>query len=354
MTANPQKPPLLSADEVQSRTIYFLRFLLILAVVFTHARIREPWQPYQNGYSLFVYIFTGVFERLPALVLFSGYLFFRSGFSTSVYARKLKSRIKSLLVPYLFWNAAVVLFYVLLQTYLLSRGQTPDSKLIADYTPHDWIVAFWNGPIAPQFWFIRNLMMVMVLSPVFYLLLRYLKLFGLVLTALPWLLGVDVVWRMHTYTFFFFSAGAWFALRQENFVERLMPHWKWSGLLFLLTACVQVSRYLSGLPAIEIVNKIGLCASVVFLIAVTGKLTASNRLKVNIGLCQSSFFVFATHFIPVGLVWQGLIPFFPENAWSFFLVHMLTAGSVILFCIGLYRFLHRFTPRFLSVITGGR
>lgn len=352
MTGNNTK--LLTEDQVQSQTIYFLRFLLILAVVFTHARIKEPWQEYENGYSIFVYIFTGVFERLPALVLFSGYLFFRTGFSLQKYAQKLKSRVKSLLVPYLFWNAAVVVFYLLLQYWMLRHGETPDSKPITDYTLHDWKFAFWNGPIASQFWFIRNLMTVMVLSPIFYLLLRYLKLFGLILTALPWLFGIDTVWRMHTYTFFFFAAGGWFALRQENFVERMMPHWKWSGILFLLSACFQVYRYLFNLPSVEIVNKIGLCASVVFIIAISGKLISSGKLKVNVPLCQSSFFVFAAHLIPVGLLRGILLPFFPQTAWAFLTVHLLVAGSVILLCIGVYKLMHRFTPKFLSVITGGR
>ena len=55
---------------VLSHTIYFLRFALIVAVVFTHSRFVEPSTQYEGGYSLFVYLFTGVFERLPALVLF--------------------------------------------------------------------------------------------------------------------------------------------------------------------------------------------------------------------------------------------------------------------------------------------
>lgn len=63
-------PSLLDEKTVLSHTIYFLRFALIVAVVFTHSRFVEPSTQYEGGYSLFVYLFTGVFERLPALVLF--------------------------------------------------------------------------------------------------------------------------------------------------------------------------------------------------------------------------------------------------------------------------------------------
>lgn len=165
----------LDEGTVQSHTIYFLRFVLIVAVVFSHARLREVGEGPEGSYSLFVYLFTSVFERLPALVLFSGYLFFRSGFSARIYGKKLKSRVRSLLVPYAFWNVAVLLFTLFLQWFQLRIGEQPGGTCVWDYTAHDWWMAFWGGPIAKQFWFIRNLMVLMLFSPVFYFLARYLR-----------------------------------------------------------------------------------------------------------------------------------------------------------------------------------
>lgn len=347
-------PSLLDEKTVLSHTIYFLRFALIVAVVFTHSRFVEPSTQYEGGYSLFVYLFTGVFERLPALVLFSGFLFFRSGFSIPVYGRKLKSRVRSLLVPYLFWNAAVLLFYLCLQLFLISRGETPDSKCVWEYTAHDWWMAVWGGPVARQFWFIRNLMVVMLFSPVFYVLVQYLRVCGVLLCALPWFLGVDVVLRMHTYTFFFFALGAWFALNKRNFVKDMEPYMGLSGIVFLLVAAWQVVCHLQGWRQVEWINKIGLCASVVFLIAWIGRMVGRGTLRVNVPLCQTSFFIFALHFILVGLVRKLLASFIPLSGWNCFWMHLLTAASVTLFCIGLYKLLHRLAPRFLSVITGGR
>ncbi|MCM1042474.1 MAG: acyltransferase [Bacteroides sp.] len=353
MTGHEQDSHLPTAGETQSDTIYFLRFLLIAAVAFTHSAVSKP-QSFENAYSLFVFIFTSVFERLPALVLFSGFLFFKSGFSARIYGKKLKNRIKSLLIPYLFWNAAVVIYYLLLQFYLLKNGQQPDSKLISDYTWHDWQMAFWNGPIAKQFWFIRNLMILMLASPFFYLLIRYLRWFGVLLSAVPWIMGVEVLWGMHTYTFFFFAVGACMALKNENFVLRMGPYWGWAGILFLLTACFRIYRFIRGLPDIPIIDKIGLCASVVFIIALTGKLISSGTLKVNVALCKSSFFIFAAHLIPVVLVKMLLESLLPATIWSCFVIHFATFTLVLFLCLGVYRLLHRFTPRFLSFISGGR
>lgn len=351
---------LLTEDQVQSQTIYFLRFFMIVMVVFTHAQVGVISSSCENGYSLFALISSKVFGWwLPTLVFLSGFLFFRSGFSARIYGKKLKSRAQSLLFPYLFWNAVSVAYYLLLQYWLLRHGETPDSKLIVDYTLHDWKIALWTAPIAPQFWFIRNLMIVSVLSPLFYLLLRYLKIFGLILIALPWFIGIRV-WvgiNMMDEMFlfpFFFSAGAYLALQKENFVERMVPYWGWAGLVFLLSACFQAYQYAAGLPALEIVYKIGLCASVVFFIALSGKLISSGKLKVNVPLCQSSFFIFATHFIPVGILKTLLMGVLPETPWSYFLIHVVSFVMVIGLCLGVYKLMHRFTPKFLSVITGGR
>ncbi|MDE5762754.1 MAG: acyltransferase [Bacteroidales bacterium] len=293
------------------------------------------------------------------MVLFTGFLFFRSGFSARIYGKNLKRRVKSLLVPYLFWNLVVVGYYLLLQYRVLWHGEIPDSKLITEYTLHDWKTVFWNEPIARQFWFIRNLMIFSVLSPLIYLVIRYLKIVGLILIALPWLLGKQVCLGINHeaefYMFlFFFSAGAWLALRKENFVLRMMPLWGWTGILFLLIIIFRVYRYVAGLPPMMLVDKLGVCFSVVFFIALTGKLISSGKLKVNVPLCQSSFFIFAAHFITIQLLRILLLKVFPATPWSYFIIQIVDFAVVLGLCIATYKLLHRFTPRFLSIITGGR
>lgn len=344
----------LDEGAVQSHTIYFLRFVLIVAVVFSHARLREVGEGPEGPYSLFVYLFTSVFERLPALVLFSGYLFFRSGFSARIYGKKLKSRVRSLLVPYAFWNVAVLLFTLFLQWFQLRIGEQPGGTCVWDYTAHDWWMAFWGGPIAKQFWFIRNLMVLMLFSPVFYFLVRYLKIWGVLLSSLPWFLGYDVVFRMHTYTFFFFALGAWFALEKRNFVKDMEPFFAVSGIVFLLISLWQVYCHESGGTQILGLNKIGLCASVVFLISWVGRMLRRGVFRVNVPLCQSSFLIFALHFVPLGLLKQVATRFVPDTDFNCFWLHFLLVALITLFCVACYKLMHRYTPRFLALITGGR
>ena len=165
----------LDEGTVQSHTIYFLRFVLIVAVVFSHARLREVGEGPEGSYSLFVYLFTSVFERLPALVLFSGCLFFRSGFSARIYGKKTEKPCPQPVGSLCVLDVAVLLFTLFLQWFQLRIGEQPGGTCVWDYTAHDWWMAFWGGPIAKQFWFIRNLMVLMLFSPVFYFLARYLR-----------------------------------------------------------------------------------------------------------------------------------------------------------------------------------
>ena len=66
MAASNSNVQFLTADQVQSQTIYFLRFFLIVMVVFIHASLDDnEGYFYENGYSLFVFITFRVLNGSP-------------------------------------------------------------------------------------------------------------------------------------------------------------------------------------------------------------------------------------------------------------------------------------------------
>lgn len=134
---------MLSNDDVLSKTIMFLRFPLIVAVVFIHTNLTDVMI---NGtlladegqfpvHDVFRHVVTNELARIavPLFFFISCFLFFyRSDFSFAVYGMKLKKRIRTLLVPYLFWNIVVFLLFLLTQTFLSSMT-SGRNKLISDY-----------------------------------------------------------------------------------------------------------------------------------------------------------------------------------------------------------------------------
>jgi fucose 4-O-acetylase-like acetyltransferase len=102
--------------QLQSQVIDFIRFPLIVGVLFIHNRNSNLVLDGQiigtdNYLPIFHYcssFFSQVFGRIsvPLFFFMSGFLFFLNvdKFNGYSYAKKLKSRAKTLLIPYLFWN----------------------------------------------------------------------------------------------------------------------------------------------------------------------------------------------------------------------------------------------------------
>ena len=113
-------------DELQSKTIAFLRFPLIVGVVLIHCYYKElpiggvkvPVMDEYPIYKLIADLFSQVLARtaVPLFFLISGYLFFyKSSFSWPMYGSKLRKRAQTLLLPYLFWNGALVGLHLLIE-----------------------------------------------------------------------------------------------------------------------------------------------------------------------------------------------------------------------------------------------
>ena len=87
------------------------------------------------------------------------------------------------------------------------------NKLIVDYGWLDWMNLFWNYregmPVCYQFWFIRDLIFVVLFVPVLYYFIKYCKAFAVVLLGGLWLFdlwfdmpGVNIA----AFFFFFFRS----------------------------------------------------------------------------------------------------------------------------------------------------
>lgn len=105
---------------------------------------------------------------VPLFFFLSGIAFFRN-YSNKLYFKKLHSRIKTLLIPYFFWNIVGLLFAVL-YTY------TPLSELITGReafspTPENILEGVFLYKYNFAFWFLFYLIIFTILTPIFNLLL---------------------------------------------------------------------------------------------------------------------------------------------------------------------------------------
>ena len=361
---------MLSNDDVLSKTIMFLRFPLIVAVVFIHTNLTDV---IINGtllveegqfpvYDVFRHIVTNELARIavPLFFFISGFLFFyRSEFSLAVYGMKLKKRVRTLLVPYLFWNIVVLLLFFLTQSFLSSMT-SGRNELISDYSLSDWLNVFWNHregmPICYQFWFIRDLMVVILFSPVVYYLIRYSKMLGLIVLSVLWIFDIWFeVPGISITAFFFFSFGAWFSINKRNFTADFRPLLLPSIVLYVIFLIANTLLWYNKVTGYEFLHHIGIIFGMVAVITLIASGIASGKLAVNPFLAGSSFFVYAYHGMPIALVvkyWIKLLQ--PVSEVTMVTGYILIPIFMVCVGVGVYAVMRKYLPSFTGLITGGR
>jgi hypothetical protein len=214
-------------------------------------------------------------------------------------------------------------------------------------------------PDPPNFslWFVRDLMILALFSPVIYWLVRNFKICFIILAGGIWIAGVEAfpdqyTWNHHMPAIFFFSLGAFFSLNKRIFLadfERLQ-------VLSLVgyPVCV-VLDFLTREHAFNtVIHCMGILVGILFAFNLTSLLMKLGKIKISAFLLSVNFFLFASHgvirtcfpFIRKGLRLYG--NYAPEF-WYFFSVAFMILSS-----LGSFYILRRFFPRFTAVITGIR
>ena len=370
-----------SQYELQSQVIAFLRFPLIVCLVFFHStslgvQIGDiMFEGDSANMPLHYYstlIFQGPFAfRNQFFYFVSGFLFFLNvqKFDFSIYKKKIKNRINSLLVPYLFWNFVVFAVYFTLQTIpQLSNFTNKDIHL------HDFFSYFWNNegamkadyslvvetgnfPIAYQFWFIRDLMIAILLSPAIYFFCKKTKIYGILLLGVLWIMDWWVnIPGFSSFWVFFFTAGAYFGIHKRNLIEDFGKLRILSFVLFPVIVIIYclVDKDWGGRGNVQcaaVITGIVFCFNFVAYLFENGTIKSAPKF-----LGAATFFIFATHdpFFINGFRKLTYLIIHPESDLAFTTLFFVNSILVVLCALGLYYLLRRFLPKFTQIITGGR
>ena len=214
-----------------------LRFLLIFFIILLHcySTVRLPGN--HDMYFRVLYPFslwmgeTGV----PGFFFISGFLLF---LSTKRYQQKIITRFHTLLIPYILWNAMLLALHII--AYIAGFPQEINGKSIVDFSFIDYLRVFWDRgsydegnfvPILCPFWYIRNLLIISVLSPLFFYIIKYLRELFLLGVAVWWLLTPHNAFISQTVLFF--SIGAYFSILNINPLDIFIRYTKW----FIFICC---------------------------------------------------------------------------------------------------------------------
>ena len=353
-------------DDRQSRLFTAMRFPLIVLVLYSHAvgPIDGPaitlsldgWNVYRFCSELFCRQWCVI--CICGFFLLSGFLFFsnvkQEDDSLGWFPVKLKKRVRTLLIPYLIWNALAVLA-IFAKTALFSwRGIPPqeDEQFILQSSPLYWFV---TGPANFPLWYLRDLMVMALLTPLLYLAIKHFRVASLVAIILFYVCYPKEPYLVSMWGFFFFSIGAWFAIHQASILDFSRRY----RIVAILGACVLsvVTTFRTGYADYFIWRRLffpfGLMVFIVLCDAMTREHPQLERRLMQ--LSAPVFFIYCAHEIYI-LGWtKGIFArLFGMGLTGSWLRMFFVPLIVLLVCLALYHLLNRVMPRTLAFCCGGR
>ena len=355
-------------DALTSRVVSFLRFPLIVAVIFIHCNllVKNPELETNSVFYFLVYITMKlVCIAVPLFFFISGFLFFKEGYlDLNLYQKKLKSRVHTVLIPYLLWN---IIYFAILGVMQLIK---PDTlvilhKHIADFRWQDFLWIFWDiskitgladdqrACLVGAFWFLQCLFVLFLLSLILYYIIRYLRHFTLLIIGI--LYFTDFIPEMpgiQCNAIVYYMLGAYFSVMKIDFIA-ILKQIPVQVYVVLLIAAVLVSYWLNENDTIYNITDLFVQAAI---FAITAYMIETQRWKENKYLVSSVFFVFAVHRLfsaSLMTVSTYLIPSI-GNDFLLYLYYLLTIALTIMASLAVYQLSKQFLPRTTNVLNGRR
>ena len=370
-----------------------LQFPLAILVVFVHGfgadiDVSELHASGLTGLAVYDYIrlfFSVVIARsaVPIFFIISGYLLFLKveEYNKTVYISKLRKRWHTLVVPYFSWIVLFILWTLMFKVggillhanpwtgildYFCDNGYLHmlwDSSVWEERTTWLGVVTHNSGPVLLPFWYMRDLIMMVVMSPVIYLLIKKIKIVFIILLLAIYTFDIRVSWMSGTFTCasLFFSLGVYFAIKKQDFTKAL---WNWRHLICPVAILLMIYQTYSGSAMGDEISRMihpWLVTIQSFAIIIVASVLCRHQkvYETNKKLARYSFFIYAFHpfiltyviktFKKFTLLADNLIPV--SDTW-----YMMTLNYIVIplvcvgICIVIYRLMLKFMPNVMEVI----
>ncbi|TXK75408.1 acyltransferase family protein [Mesonia sp. HuA40] len=160
-----------------SQKLTFFSFWLIVVVVLLHSVSMDTNSSELTFFKYLEYLLSLQLAQLavPCFFMISGYLFFiklkkDEVWTLNNYGLKLKKRVNTLLVPYILWCLIWFGIIYLLQT--LPVTKTFFNQPLYSLSTKEFIYNLIVYPLNYPFWFLRELMLYVIITPIIYILIR--------------------------------------------------------------------------------------------------------------------------------------------------------------------------------------
>ena len=288
-------------DVSQYEVIRQLRFPMIVLVTFAHSygQVAEGFSLLTSEWNTYEFLKLLVSQTLvkvamPVFFIMSGYLFFANvdKWDVTTYKKKIWRRVKTLLIPYLIWN---LLMAVKLKTFSWNIFWVfwCPAGIQTDWFGQEQLM---TAPANMPLWFLRDLMVVSLLTPIIYILVRKLGYWLMAVLTLLYLSGACAfIPGLSAYSVYFFILGAFLSIRKRDLIEHLKRlEWPAYGLSLVFVIAMLLTYSTS------IFSSMMLCFRLTGAIAVfclaSRILTSTNRRLPSL-ICDSAYFIYLSHYV---------------------------------------------------------
>ena len=246
---------------------------------------------------------------IPCFIMLSAYLFYRN-FTMKRLGEKLNKRLHSLLVPYLLWNTIYYVAYV-------AASRIPGLQTIANRT--DLVIttsgawqAITKYTFNPVFWFMYQIILLVLLAPVLYLFLKN-------------------IWT---------GAAFLLVLLVALFKGVALPELNLDALIYY---SYYTHYFVPGIVLYQLLAVIGIWMMV------------NERWLGEVRpFMTCTFFIYATHFVVVRFLNKAAALIFPGSQLVSMFMYVCMPLLAVTLCYQAARVLRRYRPDIWKTLNGGR
>lgn len=365
-----------------------VRFVLAIIVVLIHtfflsstASFADTTCPFIESVNRVLVAFLAPHTVVPVYFFISGYLFFLvKEWNKNVYLGKVRKRMHTLLIPYLLWNGVGIILIVIKQlpcfdTFISLSGTNLDLSIqnilscfymyngklcppSADVANYAQIVQAQSYPINTALWYIRDLMFVVICTPILHFLLKKLKACLLISMSLLYVLldiyHADYHLYQLTTAFLFFSCGALMSLSKMNLLDVFGKIFYFSIILYPLCSLVYLFYSNDNSNIAVLLKTLNMFLFIIFAINLTSLvLRRVPQLLELKNVNALGVFIYLAHclFLP-RILKVALFIVTPDTNMEMVICYICAFLSTILLLTGIYFLLQKYKVSVLDILIG--
>ena len=365
-----------TTKDLSSQSLALLRFPLAVVVLTQHIVMPVAVDaPGTSCVALFCNIITAFFrsQSVPIYYFISGYVFFKGvQFGYDVYKKKLRNRLFSLFIPYLVWNMVALLWYLFKSLPYFASLAPGISNIEKNYSFKALLMTFWDNsvgvlpivnlastqiyPVNSPLWYIRDLIIVVLATPVIYYVIKKTRFYAVALLLVLWYWSDMSDWgyaRQLLSAFAFFSFGAYMSIFRKDMIAEFGRFSRVSYILYALLGIAYVLCIYYMPQYCDSIKRVNVLVGLLFAYNISSFLISRFNCRPNTFLSSASFFIYVSHFLVYNEVFKILkliIPFTSDVTMIFLYIATIVVCVVLL--LSVYYLMGRFTPGVLNFMTG--